>query len=138
MADVVHESYCDYPNCNCVKVRESGAYEACPEAAHHGNPFLYCPVKGCGWTEDPEPEYRCNCGQTFPEHLARVAHMGSCQVMAKYREVADLERRIERTVEYACEIVAATEDPNVLIAMDAVVKSLRTPTSQKPEQGASS
>jgi hypothetical protein len=25
----------------------------CPEAQHHGNPFRYCPVKGCGWTEAP-------------------------------------------------------------------------------------
>lgn len=28
----------------------------CPEAANHGNPFRYCPVKGCGWTEAVEPQ----------------------------------------------------------------------------------
>lgn len=29
----------------------------CPQAAQHGNPFRYCPVKGCGWREDmPAPE----------------------------------------------------------------------------------
>lgn len=27
----------------------------CPEAANHGNPFRYCPVKGCGWMEAPPP-----------------------------------------------------------------------------------
>lgn len=25
--------------------------EVCPEREHHGNPFRYCPVKGCGWME---------------------------------------------------------------------------------------
>ena len=25
--------------------------ETCPERGHHGNPFRYCPVKGCGWHE---------------------------------------------------------------------------------------
>ena len=23
--------------------------ETCPERENHGNPFRYCPVKGCGW-----------------------------------------------------------------------------------------
>jgi hypothetical protein len=27
---------------------------------------------------DPPPEYRCDCGQAFPEHLARVAHAATC------------------------------------------------------------
>ena len=29
--------------------------ETCPERANHGNPFRYCPVKGCGWMEEPTP-----------------------------------------------------------------------------------
>lgn len=27
--------------------------EICPEAQYHGNPFRYCPVRGCGWVEEP-------------------------------------------------------------------------------------
>ena len=30
--------------------------ETCPERAYHGNPFRYCGVKGCGWTEATVPE----------------------------------------------------------------------------------
>lgn len=29
--------------------------------------------------------YRCNCEQTFPSHLARVAHAASCPVMQSAR-----------------------------------------------------
>lgn len=28
--------------------------DECPEAESHGNPFRYCPVKGCGWMEPQE------------------------------------------------------------------------------------
>lgn len=34
----------------------NGTYEPCPEAASHGNPFRYCPVKGCGWVEPSDPQ----------------------------------------------------------------------------------
>ena len=27
----------------------------CPDAQYHGNPFRYCPVKGCGWMEKRPP-----------------------------------------------------------------------------------
>lgn len=27
---------------------------------------------------DPPPQYRCNCGESFREHLARVAHAATC------------------------------------------------------------
>ena len=29
--------------------------ETCPERGRHGQPFRYCPIKGCGWIEQPEP-----------------------------------------------------------------------------------
>lgn len=28
----------------------------CPDAEHHGSPFRYCPVKGCGWVGDGPPK----------------------------------------------------------------------------------
>ncbi len=30
--------------------------ETCPKRAHHGDPFRYCPVKGCGWMEPSPPK----------------------------------------------------------------------------------
>lgn len=38
---------------------------------------------------DPEPRYRCNCGQEFPSHLARVAHAATCPEMGT-PDLADL------------------------------------------------
>lgn len=43
------------------------------------------------------PAYRCNCGATFPSHLARTAHAGGCEAMQEGRSsTADvLRERIE-------------------------------------------
>lgn len=44
------------------------------------------------------PEYRCNCGQTFPSHLARVAHGAGCPVMAAaIREASQTSAGVDET-----------------------------------------
>lgn len=45
--------------------------------------------------------------------------------------VDELQRRIQRTVEYLSDVVAATEDPTVLMVSDAVVASLTTPAREQ-------
>ena len=43
----------------------------CPEAEHHGNPFRYCGVKGCGWMEETPPPLpviqRCQSAWADPD-----------------------------------------------------------------------
>jgi hypothetical protein len=76
--------------------------------------------------------YLCNCGRSFPSHLARAAHMGSCTVMAKYREAADLRRRIDRTLDYTDSLLRLPEVSSVLAdVLRAVHESLCTPASRE-------
>lgn len=71
------------------------------------------------WVEGPHGHSVCeSCDSAYSPAIDLRTARG---------QAADLQRRIERTVAYACEVVAATEDPTVLLVMDAVVKSLRTP-----------
>jgi hypothetical protein len=57
----------------------------CTYSASDGS--AYCTLHGIRWGR-PEPSYLCNCGLSFREHLARVAHAATCPTM----QGADRER----------------------------------------------
>jgi hypothetical protein len=56
----------------------------CPEADHHGNPFRYCPVKGCGWMETPTPPSGNTDNDARAERIKREARLlGGCHAIDK-------------------------------------------------------
>lgn len=91
----------------------------CPAAAHHGNPFRYCPVKGCGWMEarppKPAPDF-----DRDPEALAWAR--------AKVERVIEKMRRFE--------VQSMNTDPeqwrqfgNMLPRSSSAVRDARQPRS---------
>lgn len=48
--------------------------ETCPEREYHGKPFRYCPVKGCGWGEEPKRKPDDSCSANY--HTADTCPAG--------------------------------------------------------------
>jgi hypothetical protein len=84
----------------------------------------------------PDPEYLCNCGRSFSEHLARVAHAASCYVMEAFREAADLRRRIDRALDYTDSLLRVPDlNSDLVIVLQAVHNSLCTPVASGDDRG---
>lgn len=74
----------------------------CPEAEYHGNPFRYCPVKGCGWIEDSDADSDVVTSPSLAERLAMVERTVS-ELVAATNTQNELLQQIRDAVEPAIE-----------------------------------
>lgn len=87
----------------------------CPDARYHGNPFRYCPVKGCGWTEPGAPPATAVNVET--DRLIRLAGHGVHSIARDQVHVG-----------------ASATDDSLLIVFDVAVPTGRTIVVHFPDQ----